>query len=49
MKKLILAMFGILGAAMILFAFLPSRKQVNSRRADVRQEDARWFCYPDSN
>ena len=49
MKRMILLMLGVLGAAMVLFTFLPNRKQDNSRRAAIRHEDAAWFCYPDRN
>jgi hypothetical protein len=49
MKKLVLLMLGVLGAAVVLFTFLPNRKQDNSRRAAIRHEDSARFCYPDCN
>jgi len=49
MKKLLLAMLGILGALAVLTAFVSSRKGETGRRGEVRREDAYWFCYPGSN
>jgi len=49
MKKMILALFGLMGAALVLFAFLPNRKQTNSSPSNIRPEEPCWFCYPDTN
>jgi len=49
MRKTLFALFGIMGAAMVLFAFLPGRKKADSRPSNIRPAEPCWFCFPDAN
>lgn len=49
MKKMLLALFGIAGALMVLFAFRPGRGKGESGHPEARPKEPCWFCYPDAN
>jgi hypothetical protein len=49
MKKMLLALFGVMGLVMVLFAFLPGKRKTESRFSSDRPEEPCWFCYPDAN